>query len=69
MKDKTSIVIAHHLGTILHADTIFVMKDHELVEHGTHDELLAAGGLYSELYKIQHDAPGSEHAALAATTG
>ena len=42
MKNRTSIVIAHHLGTILHADTIFVMNDHELVEHGTHDELLAA---------------------------
>ena len=56
MKDRTSIVIAHHLGTILHADTIFVMKDHQLVEHGTHDELLAAGGLYSGLYEIQHPA-------------
>jgi ATP-binding cassette subfamily B protein len=55
MKNKTSIVIAHHLGTILHADTIFVMKDHQLVEHGTHDELLAAGGFYSGLFKVQHD--------------
>jgi subfamily B ATP-binding cassette protein MsbA len=55
MKDRTAIVIAHHLGTILHADTIFVMKDHQLVEHGTHDELLAAGGFYSGLYRIQHD--------------
>jgi ATP-binding cassette subfamily B protein len=69
MKGKTSIVIAHHLGTILHADTIFVMDDHELVEHGTHDELLSAGGVYSGLFKIQHDVPGSEHAALALTAG
>jgi ABC-type multidrug transport system fused ATPase/permease subunit len=54
MKDKTSIVIAHHLGTILDADTIFVMKDHRLAERGTHEELMAAGGFYSGLYKIQH---------------
>jgi ATP-binding cassette, subfamily B, bacterial len=62
MKNKTSIVIAHHLGTILHADTIFVMKDHQLVEHGTHDELLAAGGFYSGLFKVQHDQRTIEHA-------
>jgi ATP-binding cassette, subfamily B, bacterial len=55
MKGKTVIVIAHHLRTILHADTIFVMKDHRLVERGTHDELLAAGGFYSELYGLQHE--------------
>ena len=63
MKDKTSIVIAHHLGTILHADTIFVMKDHELLEHGTHEELLAAGGFYSGLYKIQNEEPATLHAS------
>jgi subfamily B ATP-binding cassette protein MsbA len=53
MKGKTCIVIAHHLGTIRHADIIFVVKDNALVERGTHDELLAAGGVYSELYEIQ----------------
>ncbi len=63
MKGKTSIIIAHHLGTILHADTIFVMKDHQLVEQGTHDELLAAGGFYSELYGLQHDQEKSERAS------
>ena len=52
MKNKTSIVIAHHLATILHADIIFVVKDKQLKEHGTHDELIAAGGFYSELYDI-----------------
>ena len=41
MKGRTSVVIAHHLGTIRHADVIFVVKDSELVEQGTHDELLA----------------------------
>ena len=63
MKDKTSIIIAHHLNTILHADTIFVMNDHQLVEHGTHHELLAIGGFYSALYDIQHDQETSLHAS------
>jgi ABC-type multidrug transport system fused ATPase/permease subunit len=53
MKGKTCIVVAHHLSTIRHADVIFVVKESELVEKGTHDQLLAAGGLYAELYKIQ----------------
>ena len=53
MKGKTCIVVAHHLGTIRHADVIFVVKESELVEKGSHDQLLAAGGLYAELYKIQ----------------
>jgi ATP-binding cassette subfamily B protein len=53
MEGKTSIVIAHHLSTIRHADIIFVIKDSELEERGTHEELLVAGGLYAELYKIQ----------------
>ena len=53
MEGKTSIVIAHHLATIRRAQIIFVVKDNTLVERGTHAELLAAGGLYSELYDIQ----------------
>ena len=53
MKGRTCIVVAHHLNTIRHADVIFVVKEAELVEKGTHDQLLAAGGLYAELYKIQ----------------
>jgi ATP-binding cassette, subfamily B, bacterial len=57
MKDKTSIVIAHHLATIVRADTIFVVKDAQLAERGTHDELLAAGGFYAELYDIQFGEP------------
>ena len=55
MKDKTSIVIAHHLATIVHADNIFVVKDNQIAEHGTHEELLSANGFYAELYKIQFD--------------
>jgi ATP-binding cassette, subfamily B, bacterial len=53
MEGKTSIVIAHHLATIRRAAIIFVVKANTLVERGTHDELLAAGGVYSELYEVQ----------------
>jgi subfamily B ATP-binding cassette protein MsbA len=53
MKGKTCIVIAHHLATILGADIIFVVKDHQLAERGTHEQLMAAGGFYAELYNIQ----------------
>lgn len=53
MKGRTCVVIAHHLSTIRKADAIFVVKDRELVEHGTHDELVEADGAYAELYKIQ----------------
>ncbi|HSY30496.1 MAG TPA: ABC transporter ATP-binding protein [Verrucomicrobiae bacterium] len=60
MKGRTTLLIAHHLGTIQHADCIFVIKDSELVEQGTHEELLAAGGTYAELYKIQ-TSQGAEH--------
>jgi ATP-binding cassette, subfamily B, bacterial len=56
MKNKTSIVIAHQLATILHADIIFVVKDNQLTERGTHEELIAARGFYSELYGIQNPA-------------
>lgn len=53
MEGKTCVVIAHHLATIQRADVIFVMKDFQIAERGTHAELLASGGLYSELYKLQ----------------
>ncbi|HKC62380.1 MAG TPA: hypothetical protein VKB86_02025, partial [Pyrinomonadaceae bacterium] len=53
MEDKTSIVIAHRLATIKRADVIFVVNDGRIVESGTHQELLARGGLYAELYEIQ----------------
>lgn len=53
MKDRTSIVIAHRLSTILKADRILVVKDGVIAEQGTHEELLALGGTYSELYETQ----------------
>jgi subfamily B ATP-binding cassette protein MsbA len=54
MERKTSIVVAHHLRSVRRADIVFVVKDSELVEQGTHQELMAAGGLYAELYTIQN---------------
>jgi subfamily B ATP-binding cassette protein MsbA len=53
MKGRTSVVIAHHLSTIRNADVIFVLKDSELVEQGTHESLLASNGVYAELHRIQ----------------
>jgi subfamily B ATP-binding cassette protein MsbA len=53
MKGRTSIVIAHHLNTIRHADVIFVVKDAEIVERGTYDELLAKGGVFAGLHAMQ----------------
>jgi len=53
MAGRTSIVIAHRLSTILSADLILVMDRGRIVERGRHDELLAAGGLYAQLYRTQ----------------
>ena len=53
MKGRTSIVIAHRLSTILKADQILVVKDGVIAEQGTHEELLALGGTYRELYETQ----------------
>ena len=50
---RTSLVIAHRLSTIVRADTILVVQDGRIVQRGTHDELVRAGGLYAELYRTQ----------------
>jgi ABC-type transport system involved in Fe-S cluster assembly fused permease/ATPase subunit len=54
MENRTSIVIAHRLSTIVHADEIFVLQNGLIVEHGTHDELLAANGEYHKFYTMQY---------------
>lgn len=55
MKGRTSFVIAHRLSTIKDADIILVMRDGDIVEQGNHDELLAKGGFYADLYNSQFD--------------
>ena len=53
MRDRTTMVIAHRLSTIIAADVIYVVDRGRIVEHGAHDELLAYGGLYANLYREQ----------------
>ena len=53
MIGRTSFVIAHRLSTVFNADQIYVVEGGRIHEHGTHEALLAAGGLYSNLYHIQ----------------
>jgi len=58
MQGRTSFVVAHRLSTIREADLILVMKDGNIIEQGTHKELLARGGFYSQLYRSQFEAAG-----------
>lgn len=55
MQGRTSFVIAHRLSTIRNADVILVIRDGDIVEKGTHDELLSQGGFYADLYNSQFD--------------
>jgi ABC-type multidrug transport system fused ATPase/permease subunit len=53
-RDRTTIVIAHRLHTIMHADTILVVESGDVVERGRHDDLLRRGGRYASFFRIQH---------------
>ena len=55
MKGRTSFVIAHRLSTIKDADLILVLKDGDIIEQGSHEELLEKNGFYAELYNSQFD--------------
>jgi ATP-binding cassette subfamily B protein len=55
MKGRTSFVIAHRLSTIKNADLILVLRDGDIVESGTHDDLLVKGGFYADLYNSQFE--------------
>jgi ATP-binding cassette subfamily B protein len=55
MQGRTSFIVAHRLSTIMNADVILVMKDGNVIEQGTHESLLSAGGYYATLYHSQFE--------------
>ena len=65
MQGRTVIMIAHRLSTLRNADKIIVLKDGIVVEEGTNDELVALGGVYAELHRIQYENPAAAAAASA----
>ncbi|MGH9102040.1 MAG: ABC transporter ATP-binding protein [Acidimicrobiales bacterium] len=65
---RTSIVIAHRLSTVRQADQILVVDSGRVVERGRHEELLAAGGLYAELYRVQFELQGGDLPTAAGAT-
>ena len=69
--ERTSFVIAHRLSTIRDADLILVMEDGAIVEQGTHEELIARGEAYANLYNAQFTGPrnGGAEAAMGVAAG
>ena len=53
MRERTTILISHRVSTVKDADQIVVLRDGRIIERGTHDELLALGGYYADLYQKQ----------------
>ncbi len=69
MRGRTSFVIAHRLSTIREADVILVLQHGRVVEQGSHEQLLAHGGLYADLYNSQFEHPSSDAGAAALPSG
>ena len=65
MKGRTVVMIAHRLSTLRDADKIIVLKDGVVAEEGTNDELVAKGGVYAELHRIQFEQPPAQPAKAA----
>jgi len=70
-KDRTTIVIAHRLPTIMHADRILVVEAGDIVEAGRHEELMRKGGRYASFYRLQlaEQAPSDRLLAASAASG
>ena len=66
LHNRTSFVIAHRLSTIRNADRVVVLEDGQIAEIGTHDELLALGGLYAKLYQMTYQTQNGDGPAEAA---
>jgi ABC-type multidrug transport system fused ATPase/permease subunit len=69
MKGRTVLVIAHRLSTVKSADTVAVVSDGQIVERGTHDELLSRDGIYTALVKRQLQGPKFEATSRIGETG
>ncbi|MCA9847309.1 MAG: ATP-binding cassette domain-containing protein, partial [Dehalococcoidia bacterium] len=69
LRDRTSFVIAHRLSTIRNATRIVVMREGEIVEIGSHDELMAQDGIYADLYRMTFTGLSTEEVAAAETQG